>query len=69
MAALHALGEAWQSIAQVITDVARDPHLFTVLSWGGLVVVSLAGIAWLLPVRRHADREPPHPLWRIPVTR
>lgn len=69
VAALHALWDGWQSIAQVITDIAQDPHLFTVLSWGGLVAVSLVGIAWLLAVRRHADHEPANPLWRIPATR
>jgi protease PrsW len=65
---LHALWDGWQSIAQVITDIARDPHLFTVLSWGGLIAVSLVGVAWLLVVRRRADREIAAPLWRIPIT-
>lgn len=69
VAALHALWDGWQSIAQVITDVTRDPHLFTALSWGGLIAVSLVGVAWLAAVRRHADREVPSPLWRIPVRR
>jgi RsiW-degrading membrane proteinase PrsW (M82 family) len=41
--------------------------LFTALSWGGLAVVSLIGIAWLLVVRRRADREARGVLWRIPV--
>ncbi|MEV4280514.1 PrsW family intramembrane metalloprotease [Actinoplanes xinjiangensis] len=68
VAVLHALWDGWQSIAQVITDVARDPHLFTLLSWGGLVGVSLIGIAWLLVVRRQADREIAAPLWRVPIT-
>jgi RsiW-degrading membrane proteinase PrsW (M82 family) len=43
--------------------------LFTVLSWGGLVVVSLVGIAWLLVVRRRADQEARTVLWRVPVGR
>jgi RsiW-degrading membrane proteinase PrsW (M82 family) len=41
--------------------------LFTVLSWGGLIVVALAGIAWLLVVRRRADREARGVLWRLPI--
>jgi protease PrsW len=68
VAVLHALWDGWQSIAQVITDVARDPHLFTLLSWGGLIGVSLIGVAWLLVVRRRADREVATPLWRVPIT-
>ncbi|MEU4163229.1 PrsW family glutamic-type intramembrane protease [Actinoplanes sp. NPDC026670] len=64
---LHALWDGWQSIAQVITDIAEDPHLFTLLSWGGLVGVSLIGIAWLLVIRRQADREVVAPLWRVPI--
>jgi protease PrsW len=43
--------------------------LFTVLSWGGLIVISLIGIAWLLAVRRHADREARTVLWRVPTYR
>ena len=43
--------------------------LFTALSWGGLIVVSLVGLGWLLAVRRHADREARMVLWRIPTTR
>jgi RsiW-degrading membrane proteinase PrsW (M82 family) len=69
VAVLHALWDGWQSIAQVITDIARDPHLFTLLSWGGLVGVSLVGIAWLTIVRRQADREVATPRWRIPIAR
>src|SRR3954447_12214978 len=41
--------------------------LFTVLSWGGLIVVALAGIAWLLVVRRRADQEAHGMLWRLPI--
>ena len=40
--------------------------LFTGLSWGGLVLVSLIGISWLLVVRRRADQEA-RVLWRIPL--
>jgi RsiW-degrading membrane proteinase PrsW (M82 family) len=69
VAALHALWDSWQSIAQVITDVAHDPHLFTALSWGGLIAVSLVGIAWLRAVRRRADHEPLHPRWTVPAGR
>ncbi|GIE74226.1 hypothetical protein Aph02nite_01760 [Actinoplanes philippinensis] len=64
---LHALWDGWQSIAQVITDIEGDPHLFTLLSWGGLIGVSLIGIAWLLVVRRRADREVAVPMWRVPI--
>ena len=48
---------------------AAQTQLFTVLSWGGLILVSLIGIAWLLAVRRAADREARTVLWRVPVTR
>ena len=48
---------------------ATQTDLFTVLSWGGLVVVSVIGIAWLLAVRRRADREARAVLWRIPAYR
>jgi protease PrsW len=44
-------------------------QLFTVLSWGGLIVVSLIGLAWLLAVRRAADREARTVLWRVPLAR
>jgi RsiW-degrading membrane proteinase PrsW (M82 family) len=42
-------------------------NLFTVLSWGGLIVVALIGIGWLLVVRRTADREARAVLWRVPI--
>ena len=48
---------------------AAQTQLFTVLSWGGLIVVSLIGIAWLLAVRRAADREARTVLWRVPLAR
>jgi RsiW-degrading membrane proteinase PrsW (M82 family) len=48
---------------------ADQTHLFTLLSWGGLILVSLVGIGWLLAVRRHADREARAVLWRIPLPR
>jgi RsiW-degrading membrane proteinase PrsW (M82 family) len=44
-------------------------RLFTVLSWGGLIAVALIGIAWLLAVRRAADREARTVLWRVPLAR
>ena len=44
-------------------------ELFTVLSWGGMIVISLIGIAWLLAVRRAADREARAVLWRVPLVR
>jgi RsiW-degrading membrane proteinase PrsW (M82 family) len=44
--------------------------LFTVLSWGGLAVVALIGVAWLLALRRRADREyQTGAVWRIPTSR
>ena len=43
--------------------------LFTVLSWGGLILVSLVGITWLAAVRRGADREARTVLWRVPTGR
>jgi RsiW-degrading membrane proteinase PrsW (M82 family) len=43
--------------------------LFTILSWGGLIVVSLIGIAWLAAVRRHADVEARRVWWRVPTYR
>jgi protease PrsW len=42
-------------------------NLFTVLSWGGLILVSLIGILWLLRVRNAADQEARRVLWRVPV--
>ncbi|MBU2668251.1 PrsW family intramembrane metalloprotease [Actinoplanes bogorensis] len=44
-------------------------HLFTALSWGGLILVSIVGIMWLLSVRRKADREARTVLWHIPAGR
>jgi hypothetical protein len=41
--------------------------LFTFLSWGGLILVSLIGLGWLLVVRRRADREARSVWWHIPV--
>jgi protease PrsW len=48
---------------------STQTELFTVLSWGGMILISLIGIAWLLAVRRAADREARTVLWRVPVTR
>jgi RsiW-degrading membrane proteinase PrsW (M82 family) len=48
---------------------AAQANMFTVLSWGGLLCVSVIGIGWLLLVRRHADREARSVLWRIPIAR
>jgi RsiW-degrading membrane proteinase PrsW (M82 family) len=42
-------------------------NLFTALSWGGLLLVSLIGIFWLLRVRNAADQEARRVLWRVPV--
>jgi RsiW-degrading membrane proteinase PrsW (M82 family) len=46
---------------------AAQADLFTVLSWGGLLVISIIGVGWLLLVRRKADREARAVLWRIPL--
>ena len=46
---------------------STQADLFTVLSWGGLLLVALIGIGWLLAVRRQADREARAVLWRIPL--
>jgi RsiW-degrading membrane proteinase PrsW (M82 family) len=47
---------------------ASQATLFTVFSWGGLILVSLIGIGWLRAVRRRADREASSVWWHIPVT-
>ena len=48
---------------------ATQADIFTALSWGGLIVVSLIGVLWLRAVRRRADVEARAVLWRIPVAR
>ncbi|MEQ0564920.1 PrsW family glutamic-type intramembrane protease [Amycolatopsis sp. NEAU-NG30] len=50
---------------------ALQADVFTLLSWGGLAVVSLVGIAWLLAVRARARRgeQAAAVLWRIPASR
>ncbi|WP_410573439.1 PrsW family intramembrane metalloprotease [Amycolatopsis sp. cmx-4-61] len=50
---------------------ALQADVFTVLSWGGLALVSVVGIGWLLAVRaraRRGEREAAV-LWRIPAGR
>jgi hypothetical protein len=45
-------------------------QLITVLDWGGLMVVSLIGIGWLLAEWRRAPRwRPPTTAWRVPTGR
>lgn len=44
---------------------SSQAHVFTVLSWGGLVLVSLIGVLWLVRVRRRADREDRGLYWRF----
>jgi len=46
---------------------STQANLFTLLSWGGMLLISLIGVGWLLVVRRHADKEARAVLWRIPV--
>jgi RsiW-degrading membrane proteinase PrsW (M82 family) len=43
--------------------------LFTLLTWGGMILISVIGILWLLAVRRAADREARTVLWRVPLAR
>ena len=45
----------------------EQANLFTVFSWGGLILVSLIGLLWLRHVRRRADVEARQVLWRIPI--
>ncbi|WP_037362316.1 PrsW family intramembrane metalloprotease [Amycolatopsis orientalis] len=45
-------------------------NLFTLLSWGGLVVLALVGVGWLVLERRGANRqERSAVLWRMPTVR
>ncbi|MFB9684902.1 PrsW family intramembrane metalloprotease [Amycolatopsis plumensis] len=48
---------------------ALQADVFTLLSWGGLALVSVIGVGWLLAVRARARRgeRPPTVLWRIPA--
>ncbi|KDN24249.1 PrsW family intramembrane metalloprotease [Amycolatopsis rifamycinica] len=50
---------------------ALEADVFTVLSWGGLALVSAVGVAWLLAVRARARRGERQAgvLWRIPAGR
>jgi hypothetical protein len=50
---------------------ALQADVFTVLSWGGLALVSVIGIGWLLAVRARARRgeRAAAVLWRIPASR
>ncbi|WP_072479958.1 PrsW family intramembrane metalloprotease [Amycolatopsis australiensis] len=68
-------GTRWQYI-QLEQGYQPQPtplqaDVFTALSWGGLAVVSLIGIAWLLAVRARARRgeQEAAVLWRIPAGR
>ncbi|AEV86357.1 membrane protein [Actinoplanes sp. SE50] len=45
---------------------AAQTHLFTLLSWGGLILISLIALLWLRAVARRADQDG-RSLWRIPV--
>jgi hypothetical protein len=45
-------------------------NLFTVLSWGGLAVLAVIGLVWLILERRTAARaERSWVVWRLPTTR
>ncbi|TVT24361.1 PrsW family intramembrane metalloprotease [Amycolatopsis acidiphila] len=47
---------------------AAQADLFTVFSWGGLVIVAVLGLIWLRAAHRRAEREDLSPvLWRIPT--
>lgn len=50
-------------------ETGSQATLFTVLSWGGLIVISIIGVLWLRAVRRRADHEAPAVLWRVPAYR
>ncbi|MEV6300159.1 PrsW family glutamic-type intramembrane protease [Actinoplanes sp. NPDC051861] len=63
VAVLHALWDGMDGIARVVTLVlagnettAAQAHLFTIISWGGLILSSLIGVAWLIGVRHRAAR-------------
>jgi RsiW-degrading membrane proteinase PrsW (M82 family) len=44
-------------------------HLFTILSWGGLAIISVLGVAWLVGLWRSTRRPyTPPPGWHIPIT-
>jgi RsiW-degrading membrane proteinase PrsW (M82 family) len=78
---LHALWDSMHSIALVltllftgatyqsqVTPTEAQAGLYTLLSWGGMIIVSLVGLIWLARVRGAADREARRVLWRIPVS-
>jgi RsiW-degrading membrane proteinase PrsW (M82 family) len=45
-------------------------QLITVFDWGGLAVVALVGVAWLIRQWRSAPRwRPPSMVWRVPTAR
>ncbi|MGW3995646.1 hypothetical protein ACWEF6_19325 [Amycolatopsis sp. NPDC004772] len=66
-------GTPWQDVqleqGYQPQPTALQADVFTVLSWGGLALVSVIGIGWLLAVRARARRgeRPPAVLWRIPA--
>ncbi|MGW5744808.1 PrsW family intramembrane metalloprotease [Amycolatopsis sp. NPDC003861] len=66
-------GTPWQDVqleqGYQPQPTALQADVFTVLSWGGLALVSVIGIGWLLAVRARARRgeRPPTVLWRIPA--
>ncbi len=83
---LHALWDSMHTIAVVITLVLtgtpaqlagfidqptnEQVQLITAIDWGGLAVVSLIGISWLVIEWRTAPRrQDPARGWRVPTTR
>jgi len=50
----------------LVKPTPTQVNLFTALEWGGLAVVSLIGIAWLVTMWRRAP-QPARASWRMPV--
>jgi RsiW-degrading membrane proteinase PrsW (M82 family) len=55
----------------MIEPTQTQLELFTVLSWGGLIVVGLIGVGWVAAMWRSARRQPERPIgtrgWQIPI--
>jgi RsiW-degrading membrane proteinase PrsW (M82 family) len=67
-------GSPWQynllSLGYIPQPTETQVQLITILDWGGLAVVSLVGIAWLVIEWRTAPRRrTPSTVWRVPTSR
>ncbi|WP_254896828.1 hypothetical protein [Amycolatopsis sp. Hca4] len=66
-------GTPWDyaQLEQGYQPTGLQADVFTVLSWGGLALISVIGIGWLLAVRARARRGERQAgvLWRIPAGR